>query len=147
LVLGALILPNSSANGLFLARYDSTGGVRAARQVAYCDENVYVIQHDGLGIDQAGTIYISGTFYSSNVIVSGINFTNSNVPFEGHADFFVAAFDADLAGAPSFALAGQGPAPPFFNGLAVNAWGDCYVAGGFSSEFGSTLTMGTTTVT
>jgi hypothetical protein len=121
--------PNSGGSDFFLAKYEGTGRAIWARRAGGPGSD----QARAVGLDNAGNIYIAGSFADS-VIVGGTMLRST-----GGTDAFVARYTS--AGAPFWATSMGGPGNDSALALVADRFGNSYVAGSFtdSAQIGGDL--------
>jgi hypothetical protein len=133
ITIGSYTLTNAGFDDLFLAKYDANGNVLWAKSAGgtgydwpYC-----------IAVDASGNSYVAGAFYSSTITFGSYTLTNA-----GNEDMFLAKYDAN--GNVLWTKSEGGMGNDLGNSVAVDASGNPYVAGYFSSP---TLTFGSYTLT
>ncbi|UOG74736.1 T9SS type A sorting domain-containing protein [Hymenobacter tibetensis] len=128
---------NSSEGDGFLAKLDAQGAVLWARQIA----GIRSEHINGVAVDAAGTVTIAGTLQHAAVFDATTTLQGASIISN---DLFVARYDAN--GTVLWARSYGGPLDNedtmTGSGVAVDAAGNSYVAGGLRG----TATVGTTTL-
>ena len=101
-------------------------------------EGTYYDYGRSIAVDANGNSYVTGYFYSSTITFGLTTLTNSGV----YSDIFVVKYDS--SGNVVWAKNTGGTNEDKGYGIAVDAIGNSYVTGWFSS---STITFGSTTLT
>jgi hypothetical protein len=125
-------LPSFGGQDVFVAKYDVSGNLKwAVGSGGSATDN-------GLGIatDTNGNCYVTGV-YSATANFSGTTLTNA-----GSQDMFVAKYDT--AGSLLWVRRAGGAGADGGGGIGVDALGNCYVVGGYSS---TTIEFDTITIT
>lgn len=120
---GSQILNNSGITNCFLAKYDTSGTVSWVRGAGGINEDAI----SGVGADQAGNIYVSGSFNSPS-----ISFGTYTLVTAGQDDAFIAKYDPN--GTALWAKSSGGTGDEQANSVAVDAMGYAYISGSFSSQ-------------
>lgn len=133
---------NSTSNGFFIVKYDSSGNTLWAKGTAGnpvsnegLDEGVSV------STDANGNAYCLGNFNVPSLTIGSTTITNANGN-SGDDNMFVVKFDTS-----GNVLWAQNIGETFAqvnNSIAVDPWGNAYVIGNFSS---ATLSFGNSTLT
>ena len=135
LIFGTTILTNAhTGNGdMYVVKYDAGGNVLWAKSAGGTgDERGYKI-----ALDRAGNCYITGYFSSSTITFGTTTLTNA-----GLTNMYIVKYDA--GGNVVWAKSAGGTNNDYGSGIAVDAAGNYYVTGAFSS---STITFAPTTLT
>ena len=125
----------NSLYDIFLAKYDNSGNALWARR-AGGDKLDYSY---AVAVDASGNAYITGSFSSTKATFGTINLTNVNA---GSGDIFLAKYNS--AGTVLWAKRAGGTDFDDSDSIAVDAAGNVYITGGFSS---ATATFGNVTLT
>jgi hypothetical protein len=118
--IGPTNLTSPSGYGLFIARYDTSGGLQWVRQA---NSAGFLGTEGGCAIDASGNCYIPG-IYSATVDFGGTAITN-----RGGWDIFAAKYDS--AGTFQWVQTGGGTGNDGAFRAAVDMAGNCYLAGWF----------------
>ncbi len=127
---GSTTLNNNGANDIFVAKYNSSGGVIWASQAG----GQYDEEGSEIAVDHSGKVYVAGIFESPTIAFGSIILTN-----HGAGDVFVAKYDA--AGNTVEAISSGGGSADYPNDIGVQANGNAYVTGRFYS---SSITLAST---
>jgi hypothetical protein len=122
LIFGSTTLTNAGYGDIFLAKYDTVGNVVWAKSAGGTGL-------DGAGsfsMDASGNIYLAGYYESPTLIFGSTNLTNA-----GSGDIFLVKYDA--AGNVIWAKSAGGTGLDEAVSIAVDAYGNNYLAGYFSS--------------
>jgi hypothetical protein len=119
---GSTTLTNVGSEDLFLAKYDASGNVVWAKSAGGLSYDRAI----SLALDAFGNTYITGWFYSSTLSFGSTTLTNA-----GGSDLFLAKYDA--AGNVVWAKSAGNTDVDEANAVALDANGNVYVAGDFSS--------------
>lgn len=116
----------SGGQDAFLAKYDAAGKLLWARQLGGNGADA----GQAIAVDRAGACYVTGYFQSTLTLGS------TSLVSNGTRDVFVAKFNAD--GSFVWATSGGGTLFDEGRGIAVNVFGEVYVAGFFdtAAQFG-----------
>ena len=117
---GATVLTTTGGADLFLAKYNFAGTLLWAKKAGGTADDF----GNGVALDGAGNIYVTGYFLSTNATFGGTVLTNT-----GSADIFVAKYDS--AGTLLWAKKAGGNGYDAANGIDVDAAGNSYVTGFF----------------
>ena len=129
--LGGIFLTNRGASDVFLAKYERGGNLVWAKQIGGSKWD----RAARLALGPGGDIYITASFLSSEISLGSTVFTNN-----GMWDFFVARLDGD--GEPIWITQGIGADSDQIDAIAVDAAGNCFVAGysdGPTVNYGGTI--------
>ena len=120
-----------ATNGLdiFLVRLDSVGNLSWAQSMGGAP-TYWREQPGGIALDAAGSCYLAGTFYETNVSFGGAMVTNRGT--FGRSDVFVAKYNS--GGSIEWAKGLGGSGDDSCGGVAVDRAGNCYVTGSFSGS-------------
>ena len=124
-----LMSPYFTGYSTFLVKYDDSGEVKWAQLLNSPDQ----CYSTSITVDGDANVYVTGNFKTS-VSIGGTSFTNA-----GDKDGFVAKFND--AGVLQWARQMSGPNDAGGLGVAVDASGHVYVAGGFGNTAGDTLSL------
>jgi hypothetical protein len=130
LLLGSFNLFNAGGTDVFVARYDTAGNVIWAKRIGDSGQEVT----NSVSMDQAGNVFISGTYNSLDMIVGSTTLLNSGNCIE---EIFIVKFDA--AGNVAWAKSGNGFYDDYVFGIATDLAGNVYLTGHFNSP---TITFG-----
>jgi hypothetical protein len=121
---------SSDASGMFLARLDAAG--TTLRWSTSLPAVIECPHWDGLGLDAAGNLYVSGSYSGTET------FGSTTLTSSGSEEIFVAKLDP--SGQVLWAVSAGGPGIDDANGLAVDAAGNVTVTGSFegTASFGAT---------
>ncbi|MEW6469916.1 MAG: SBBP repeat-containing protein [Bacteroidota bacterium] len=138
MVIGSNVLNNGSpgTNDVFAASYTTSGAsVNWAQSAGGPD----IDNGNSIAVDASGNAYVTGSFYSANVLFGTISLTNAA---PGYRDIFVASYGP--AGNVAWAVQAGNVSEETGNGVSVSGTGDdIYIAGMFNS---ATLTFGSYTI-
>jgi hypothetical protein len=123
LTFGATVLTNGGGADLFVVKYDFTGNVVWSKKAGGSTNDFA----NGSAVDAAGNAYVTGYSLSTNLSFSGIQVSNM-----GSADIFLAKYDS--TGNLAWVRSAGGSGYDAGNAIAVDAAGNCYVAGFFYSS-------------
>ncbi len=124
---------SSSRDDFFLVKYDANGNVLWATSAGGTDDD----EGRSLALDASGNVYVTGYFFSSTITFGSYTLTNV-----GFSDVFLVKYDAN--GNVLWATSAEGITIDRSSSLALDASGNAYVTGAFSS---STITFGSYTLT
>jgi hypothetical protein len=134
---GSYTLTNTLAGpglgDISITKYDAYGNVKWAKSAGGTDADCAY----SIIVDASGNIYVTGLFYSPTITFDSYTLTNAGI-----CDMFLAKYDAN--GNVLWAKSAGGTDRDGALCVAVDASGDPYVAGRFSS---STITFGSYTLT
>ena len=137
---GGFELFGDCVGGVFVAKYDSTGALLWAKEVATATRDSLFLWVSGLAVDGVGNSYVVGQFQDSVTFVPG-DLNETTLTTSGQ-DCFLAKFDTDgaLVWAKRVSEAGDD------TDLAVDSSGNSYLTSGFygSTTFGLGDPMETT---
>ena len=125
----------SGTYDIFLTKYDPSGNALWARRAG----GTRLDYSYGIATDATGNVYVTGSFSSAVAAFGNVNLTNANA---GSGDIFVAKYSS--AGNVLWARRAGGADYEDGDGIAVDASGNVYVTGGYSS---ATITFGSITLT
>ncbi|HLG35075.1 MAG TPA: hypothetical protein VI757_09360, partial [Bacteroidia bacterium] len=128
-------LSNAGTDGIFIARYDSSGNALWGRSPGGTNYDY----SNSICTDANGNAFVTGYFASSFLNFGGIPVLNANA---GFLDVFVAQYDS--SGNALWAKSIGGQDYDYGMGISSNAIGDVYLTGYFGSY---SLNFGSTTVT
>jgi hypothetical protein len=138
--LGGILLTNSApgagTSDIFLAKFSSAGALLWVKQAGSSGDDVAVV-----GVDGGGNSYIAGFFLGSVFTFPGTSTSLTNTSIDGSEDFFVAKYNS--VGALQWARQAVGDSYDDGRGIAVDAAGNCYIAGQFGSD---SITFGNATL-
>jgi hypothetical protein len=124
---------NPGVENIFIAKYDGNGNALWAKSAGGTSSDwAYSI-----ATDTNGNAYVAGSFDSPSLTFGSTTLTNA-----GGGDVFIAKYDAN--GNALWAKSAGGTYTDFAYSVAVDATGNSYVAGGFTSP---SITFGSTTLT
>lgn len=118
---GPFVLTNAGEFNNFVAKYDPVGNVVWARSAG----GTLQTQNLGIAVDASGNSYVTGLFNGTAMFGSFV------LTSAGSYDAFLAKYDA--AGDVVWARSDGGSSTDWANGIAVDAAGNSYVTGRFSS--------------
>ena len=121
---------------IFLAKYDPSGNPVWAKSAG----DSGVSQANSLAIDDSGSIYITGSFESPQLIIGSITLNNADAVL-GTDDIFLAKYSA--GGIPVWAARAGGTDGDYPAQIVLDGAGYLYITGQFLS---SSLSFGTTTL-
>ena len=126
MVFDTVTISTTAFNDAFIAKYNSSGDILWAKKVGGAGGDYGY----SIGVDAASNCYITGYFNSSTVIIGSSTLSN---PFSGTGgyQFFIAKYDA--FGNPVWGKATTSSSQSTGNDIAVDAAGNSYVTGFFSS--------------
>jgi hypothetical protein len=127
-----LINPSNERN-VFLVKYDTGRSVLWAKNTGGTSDNLA----SSVAVDTSGNAYLTGCFKGSTITFGSDTLTN-----DGLFDIFLAKYDA--GGNVLWAKSAGGTSNDFGNSVSVDAFGDAYLTGQFSS---SAITFGNYTLT
>jgi len=125
---GGRTLTNSGGGDVFVAKYDSNGGLLWAERGGGNDADV----GNGIAIDPAGNVYVTGDFYSGTARFGDLAITNTH---PGSSDMFLAKYDT--GGNILWARAGGGSDNDFGKGVVADGVNSVFVTGSFNSPITS----------
>jgi len=133
---GGVTLTNESVGGsdIFVAEYNSSGVLQWARRAGDSSTNFDCAR--GLGVDNAGNVYVAGGFYGP------AEFGSLNLPGNDDEELFLAKYDS--TGTVQWVQRSVGGNGVYGTGLAVDGVGNCYA---LAEGYAATITFGTTTLT
>jgi len=137
LKLGSTSLVNAGDNDIFLTKYDANGNVLWARR-AGGDNYDYA---NSIAVDASGNIYVAGYFESDTARFGSYILLNTGGT-DNTADMFLAKYDAN--GNVLWVRNAAGLGDDKANSVAIDASGNAYVTGSFTSFY---LTFGTVMLT
>ncbi|MEN6446026.1 MAG: SBBP repeat-containing protein [Candidatus Cloacimonas sp.] len=123
----------SNVENMFVAKLNSSGNWLWAKQAGCSDCDI--CYGNDIAVDANGNSYVTGFF------VGNANFGTTTLTSSGNYDIFVAKLNSN--GNWLWAKQAGGTDIDFGNSIAVNANGNSYVTGNFSSRY---ATFGTTTL-
>jgi len=122
--------------GLFVAKFNAAGKLLWASKGVSSSITTYK-----LAVDAAGNAYVTGLFQGPTAAFGSHTIKNAS----SSPDVFVAKLDK--AGKWLWATAGGGTGSEYGRGVGVDASGNVYVSGYFSTSTGKTTKFGATTLT
>ncbi len=134
LTFGTTALTGYGYDDVFLVKYDASGNVLWAKNAGGSGNDI----GSGVSVDGSGNVYITGYYASPTISFSGTSLTNLGSNY----NIFVAKYSP--SGALLWAKSGGGSSSDQGNGIAVDAKGNAYVTGFFTS---STCTFNSTSLT
>ncbi|MEN6445088.1 MAG: SBBP repeat-containing protein [Candidatus Cloacimonas sp.] len=132
---GNTTLTSSGRSDIFIAKMDNNGNWLWSKQAGGTNND----SGSRIAVDDNGNIYITGSFESSSITFGSITLTNS---YSVNNDIFVAKLDSN--GNWLWAKQAGGTNIDGSSGIAIDANGNSYVTGSFSS---SSCYFGTITLT
>jgi Tfp pilus assembly protein PilZ len=133
LTLGETTLTNAGFYDMFIVRFDSSGSVIWAKSGGGSSDDAGY----SVAVDALRNTYVTGSFGSANMAFGATTLTRP-----GLSGMFVVKYDAGGNVLWAKSEGGTGRNSP--NAVALDASGNCYVAGHFNSP---TITFGATTLT
>jgi len=137
---GATTLTNADNSGstddIFLVKYNTSGTVqwaKSAGEINYDEAN-------SIALDASGNSYVAGCFSGTSITIGTTSLNNADST-AGTKDIFLAKYDVN--GNVVWAKSAGGSSNDNANSVAVNASGDAFVSGYFSSP---EITFGTSTL-
>jgi hypothetical protein len=112
---------------LFIAKYDSSGNVLWAKR-----DGIGASQANAITADISGNVYITGYFYSNNLILGSDTLINSTFNSNSY-DVFTAKYDS--SGNDMWARGGGGTYPDQATAIASDHNGGLYITGHFNSSY------------
>ncbi len=135
---GTTTLSNIGTANVFVVKFDSNGNVIWAKS-ANGTLNSFV-WGNGIAIDAAGNASFTGYFGNTNITFGTTTLTNNSIGINN--DVFIAKYDTN--GNVLWAKSAGGTSDDFGRSISVDASGNSYITGVFSSP---TITFGATTLT
>ncbi len=132
IVFGTFTLTNSGGTDVFIVKYDAGGNVLWAAGAG--DSNSE--EGNNIACDNTGNVFITGSYQSGSLTFGTSTLTNNGV-----GDIFLAKYSS--SGLPLIAVSMGDVFLDIANDLAVDATGNVFLIGSFSSQ---TLVIGTTTL-
>jgi hypothetical protein len=120
---GSVTLTGAGYDDIILVKYDPSGNVLWAKDIGGSGNDI----GQAIGLDAAGNAYITGYFASSTISFGSTVLTNS-----GTDNVYVAKYDP--SGNVLWAKKAGGTNTDHGNGIAVDAQGNSYVTGSFTSS-------------
>lgn len=127
---GSITLTNNGPGGDnqtrdgFFAKYDSNGNVLWAKKIGGPQhDEVYTV-----ATDAEGNVYVGGSFSSATLTFDDITLTNTD---SSTNDMFIVKFDSN--GSAIWAINAAGAGYDYIRTLAIDATGNVYAAGTFTS--------------
>ncbi len=133
LTFGSTTLTNAGGDDIFLAKYDAGGNVMWAKSAEGTKNDITY----SVAVDASGNSYMAGGFFSHTITFDTTTLTNT-----GDENIFLVKYDA--GGNVVWARSAGGEREDRANSIAVDASGNAYVAGIFTS---STLIFGESSLT
>jgi hypothetical protein len=122
--IGAIVLPNSGSNDMFVAKFDPDGDPVWADHVGGSGDD----WGRGIAVDDSGNVYLAGDFLSPTLY-----FDVGSLPNSGSADFAVVKFGP--SGAALWGSGGGGEEHDGVNAISTNPGGGCVIAGVFHGTY------------
>ena len=117
--IGASNLVSAGPSDMFLAKFDNAGALTWARQAG----GTASVDEGGVAVDQAGNVYVTGSFGGGPIAFGGLSLTNA-----GSYDAFVAQYSS--SGAVQWARRAGGQTTDLYWDVALDGQGNAYAAGG-----------------
>jgi hypothetical protein len=124
-------ITNSGYDDIFIAKYNSSGGIQWAKAVG----GNYEEEGTGISCDATGNVYITGNYYSASM-----NFGTETVTNNGGTDIFIAKFSS--SGTNVWAKGIGGTDNEYGYAIKTDAGGNSYFTGYYDSPsvaFGITI--------
>lgn len=131
---GPITLTNSGVSNIFIVKYDASGNVIWAKRAGGNSDDRAM----SIAADSAGNVYVTGWF-GSHQIVFGSDTLTTTGPYIA-CDMFVVKYDTN--GNVLWAKSAGGTFTDYGKSVAIDALGNVYVAGAFTS---SSITFGPNT--
>jgi hypothetical protein len=128
-----IIYPNT----IFLAKYDTNGNILWAKSAGKSGTT----ELNSVAVDVSGNAYVTGWFNTDTIKFGSINLINKSLGSPMQINIFVVKYDTD--GNILWAKSGGGTGWGFANSIALDASGNAYVTGYFTSP---TFTCGSVTL-
>ena len=135
---GGIVLSSSGNSNMYIVKYDATGNVVWAQSSSGSSTNSGN-GGNSIALDGSGNIYVTGYFKSTTITFGSTTLTNAG--YTGSQDFFIVKYSS--SGSFVWAKSAGGTADDLGNSIAVDASGNIYVTGSFSS---SSITFGSITL-
>jgi hypothetical protein len=135
LIFGSTTLTNAGSGDIFLVKYNASGNVVWAKSAG----GTGLDEAMSIAVDASGNTYVAGYFSSYTLLFGSTTLTSL-----GSEDIFLAKYDVN--GNVVWAKKAGGMSDDRTNSIAVDAYGNTYVAGYFSStnlDFGATTLINT----
>jgi hypothetical protein len=116
---------NAGGSAAFVTKLDKSGNLLWAEQLGGNGNLASSYYSGGLTVDASGSVYMTGFFTGSLTLTAGTGSTN--LTSQGSWDVFVVKLD--LSGNLQWAIDAGGPGNDHGNGVAVDSFGNVYVAG------------------
>jgi hypothetical protein len=132
ITIGSTILTSAGTYDVFIAKYDAAGNVVWAKRAGSTSDD----EARSIAVDASGNSYITGFFQSTTITFGATILTNTNI---NYTDIFIAKYDTN--GNEIWAKSAGGTSWDMATSISVDALGNSYLAGNFSSPlivFGST---------
>ena len=138
IIFGSDTLTRIGGADMFIVKYDSIGNVLWAKRAGGVNSSNYSCLATGISSDNSGNSYVVGYFSNDILAFDSTIFINLNPCFN---DIFIVKYDPN--GKVLWAKTAGGNAYDWANSVAVNKYGDVYVAGQYGSD---SITFGPTTL-
>ncbi len=133
LTFGNTTLTSVGGHDVFTVKYDKNGNVLWAKSVGGTGNDY----SDGIATDKHGSVYVTGQYCDSSIILNGINFTSA-----GACDLFLLKYDS--SGNTLWARTVGGVNSDHAQDLATDMNGNVFMSGIFASP---TINFGSITLT
>jgi hypothetical protein len=138
---GSVVLNNPNVSGnypdIFVVKYNAAGNVLWAKR----EGGMGADYGNSITTDATGNVYVTGYYSSSSITFGSTTLTNADST-GNYPDIFIVKYDA--AGNVIWATSAEGTGYDFSYGSTIDATGNLYVTGYFSSP---TFNFGTTALT
>lgn len=121
-----ITISTAGFNDIFIAKYNSAGNIIWAKNAGGASSEY----GNSIALDAAGSCYITGVFYSATLAFGSTVLNNPYTSFGGFL-FYSAKYDS--SGNPVWAKTVTGSSASIGNEIAVDATGNSYVTGYFST--------------
>ena len=133
IIFGSDTLSNTGLRDIFIVKYDSSGNVMWTRSASGTSTEAGIC----IAADAGGNVFVSGYFWSQQIIFGSVTLTNSNTTY---TDIFTAKYDG--TGNVLWAKRGATSESDNPTGICTDANGNAYLTGRFSSS----ISFGTITL-
>jgi len=120
-----LVNADSSTIDMFIAKFDSSGNVLWAKRAGGVGREFA----EGVAVDYAGNIYVSGSFEGATVSFDAVTLTNI---FPGVEDIYVVKYDP--SGNVLWARSGNGSNLEWATCVTTDPYGNVFIAGPYNSD-------------